>query len=282
MESWHGRERALCQHEKTKFLVSVDGHDVLKKSGKCPCAAWCSGIDSNFILCSQCILWVHINAVPSLSDWLPKKTMSAEGVGVSLCTINGRTVTEVDVDDTMLMSNTHSASWYAVLRWGLWQCHCCQMLCGQFRKVQEILTYPNHHNLIPSIRGKVCEACVCLVMLHGSYTWGPNNPELQQLQHNMIWWICGIKDRHEIPPASLLQKIDITDITSVRQCRKLRWYGHVLYQIYYKLPNYWHWKERRASEDMAWMCEEWCQWVWSSWRWPSRQRCMESRCSLQP
>ena len=43
----------------------------------------------------------------------------------------------------------------------------------------------------------------------------------------MIHWICGIKDRDETCSASLLQKLDIKDITSVRRYLRLRWYGHV-------------------------------------------------------
>ena len=45
--------------------------------------------------------------------------------------------------------------WYAVLRWGLCLCHCCQVLCGL---------------------GKV-EACVRSAVLHGRETLGTNNPE---------------------------------------------------------------------------------------------------------
>ena len=41
---------------KTKFLVSVVGHDVLQKSCKYPCAICCSGVGRNSILCSQCML----------------------------------------------------------------------------------------------------------------------------------------------------------------------------------------------------------------------------------
>ena len=38
--------------KKTKFLVSGDDHDVLKKSDKHPFAVSCSGVGSNSILCS--------------------------------------------------------------------------------------------------------------------------------------------------------------------------------------------------------------------------------------
>ena len=38
--------------KKTKFLVSGDGHDVLKKPDKHPFAISCSGVGSNSIMCS--------------------------------------------------------------------------------------------------------------------------------------------------------------------------------------------------------------------------------------
>ena len=44
--------------KQTKFLVSGDGHAVVKKSGKYPCA--CSRVvGNNSIQCSQCTRWVR-------------------------------------------------------------------------------------------------------------------------------------------------------------------------------------------------------------------------------
>ena len=77
------------------------------------------------------------------------------------------------------------------------------------------------------ICGKVYVACVRSAMLHGSKTWGPKEPELWQLRRNeraMIRLISGIKDTDETSSASLLQRLDIEDITSVLRCRRLRWY----------------------------------------------------------
>ena len=66
--------------EKTMFLVSGVGHDVLKKSGKYPCAVCCSGVDNNSIHCSQCMLWVHKKCGGITKHWWPTKTMSVAGV----------------------------------------------------------------------------------------------------------------------------------------------------------------------------------------------------------
>ena len=45
--------------EKTKFLVSGVGHDILNKYGKYHFAVCCSDDGNNAILCSRCMLWVH-------------------------------------------------------------------------------------------------------------------------------------------------------------------------------------------------------------------------------
>ena len=45
--------------KKTKFMVSGVGMDVLKDSGKFPCAVCRKGCRSNCIACSQCKLWVR-------------------------------------------------------------------------------------------------------------------------------------------------------------------------------------------------------------------------------
>ena len=43
----------------------------------------------------------------------------------------------------------------------------------------------------------------------------------------MIRWICGIKDRDEVPSDQLLRKLGIGDIVTVLRSRRLRWFGHV-------------------------------------------------------
>ena len=98
------------------------------------------------------------------------------------------------------------------------------MLC-RLAQVQEA-TSPPHLQA----RGKVYSTCVRSAMLHGGETWGPNAPELQRLRRNnlaMIRWICGTKDRDEIPSYQLRLKLDIGDIVTVLRNRRLRWAGHV-------------------------------------------------------
>ena len=102
---------------------------------------------------------------------------------------DGRTVTDVDVDGTMLDVE-------ATFR------YLGDMLChgGDCDRAIAAKCWEMTRQLSPSICSKVYEACVCSAMLHSSETWGPNNPELQRPCHNdpaMICWICDTKDRDE-------------------------------------------------------------------------------------
>ena len=95
--------KGIRVHMKTKinFLVSGVGHDALKESGKCPCAVCCIGVGNNSIWCSECMLWVNKRYS------VITKGMVADPIYVChMCNgearpIDGRTVTEVDVDDNM-------------------------------------------------------------------------------------------------------------------------------------------------------------------------------------
>ena len=145
--------------------------------------------------------------------------------------IDGRIMTEVDVDGTMLDVEATFCYLGDMLCSGggcdsAITARCC-VTWGKFRKLLPVLTT---RHLSPRIRGKVYEACVHSAMLHGSETWGPKKTELQRLRRNdraMIRWICIVKNWDETPSVSLLQKLGIQDITSVLHSRRLRWYGHV-------------------------------------------------------
>ena len=139
--------------------------------------------------------------------------------------IDGRTVTEVDVDGTMPVEATFCYLGDMLCSSGSCDsaiaARCC-VAWGKFRKLLPVLTTKH---LSPRIRGKVYEAWVRSAMLHSSETWGLKDPQLHD--HTMIRWICGIKDRDETPSASLLQKLGTEDITSVLRCRRFRCYGQV-------------------------------------------------------
>ena len=71
----------------------------------------------------------------------------------------------------------------------------CSTAWGKFKR---ILT-SKHVSL--KTRGKVFNACVCSALLHGSETWAPTAPDLQQHCRNdrsMVCWICGVRDDDEV------------------------------------------------------------------------------------
>ena len=197
--------------KETKFLVSGVDHDVLKKSGKYPCAACSSGVGNNSIQCSQCMQWVH-KKCSGITKWLLVNSnyvcRKCKG-GARL--INCRTVTEVDVDGTMLDVEATFCYLGDILCSGdsaiLARC------CVAWGKLRKLLPFLTTRYLPPSICGKVYEACV-----------HRNNAELQRHigdDHAMICWICSIKDRYGTPPGSLLQKLGIKDIKLVLFCQRL-------------------------------------------------------------
>ena len=123
----------------TNFLVSSVGLDVLKKSGQHTSVVCCSGFSNNSLKYSQFKLWVHkrysgiINRLVADTIYV---CLSYDGKARPL---NGRPVTEMNVDGTML----DVLLWHAVLQWGLRHSNCRQTLSGM-RKVLETLACPHH------------------------------------------------------------------------------------------------------------------------------------------
>ena len=142
----------------------------------------------------------------SLSNWRPLQTMSAAGVRVRL----GLSMAELWMSMAPWF-DVEAAFCYLcdILYSGAIAARCC-VAQGKFRKLLSVLT-PRY--LSPWICGKLYEACIC-----------PNYQELQWHLHKdcaMIRWICGIKDRDEIPSGSRLQKLGTENITSVLRFRPL-------------------------------------------------------------
>ena len=125
--------------------------------------------------------------------------MSASWCNGEAQPIIGRTLTQEDVDSTMLDVEATFCYLGDMLCSGRGcdsgiAARCC-VVSGKFRKLLPVLT-TRHLSL--KICGKVYEACVCSAMLHSSKTWGPNSPELQRLHRYdcaMFRWICGTQDK---------------------------------------------------------------------------------------
>ena len=70
----------------------------------------------------------------------------------------------------------------------------CGIACGKFKMFLPVLT-SKHVSF--GTRGKVLNACVRSVLLHGSETWAPAAPYIQRARRNdrsMFRWICGVRD----------------------------------------------------------------------------------------
>ena len=218
--------------KKTKLMISGPGLDLLRDSSAFPCAVCRSGVGVNSIECSQCKLWVHKKCsgikgrLTANPDYVCPRCLDQARP------IDGRPVTQVDVDGTLL---DVEASF----------CYLGDMLCagggcalaiitrcctawGKFKKLLPILT-SKHVSL--TTRGKVYNACVRSALLHGSETWAPSAPDLQRLRRNdrsMIRWICGVKPHDEVSIDTLYAKLGIQEVTAALRTRRLRWFGHVV------------------------------------------------------
>ena len=103
------------------------------------------------------------------------------------------------------------SGWHAVLWWGLWQCHCRQMLCG-LGKVKETTACSHLQALVSYGAWQGIHGLYPLGYAPWCKTWGPNILDLKWLfRHDltMIGWICGTNDRVETSSVSLPHKIGI-------------------------------------------------------------------------
>ena len=217
--------------KKTKIMVSGIGLDLLQDTGKFPCAVCRRGVGANSISCSKCKMWVHKKC-----SNIKGRLVANPGYECPRCQgvarpIDGRPVTQVDVDGTSLDVEANFCYLGDMLCAGggcerAIATRCC-VAWGKFRKLLPILT---RRHLSYKIRGEVYSACVRSSMLHASETWAPNAADLQRLRRNdraMMRWICRVKLNDDVSSEVLHQKLGLEEVTSVVRTRRLRWYGHV-------------------------------------------------------
>jgi len=205
--------------------------DLLRDTGAFPCSVCRSGVGVNSIQCSICKLWVH------------KKCSAIKGRLVAIpdyvcprCRgharpIDGRPVTQVDVDGTLLDVEASFCYLGDMLCSGggceLAIITRCRNAWGKFKKLLPILT-SKHVSL--KTRGKLFNTCVRSAMLYGRETWAPTVSDLQRMRRNdrsMIRWICGVKPIDEVPTETLHAKLGILEVTKALCTKRLRWFGHV-------------------------------------------------------
>ena len=170
---------------KTKCMISGDGLDVLKDSGKYPCAVCRKGVGRNSICCTQCLFWVH----KKCSQISGRLKLDPDYVcprcrGLSR-PIDGRPKTKIEVDGVELEVVGECCYLGDMMGAGGGCANAisnrCGIAWGKFRSLIPVLT-SRHVPLL--VRGRVFSTCVRTAMLHGSETWGPNSADLQRLRRN--------------------------------------------------------------------------------------------------
>lgn len=216
---------------KTKILVSGPQLDLLKKTGKYPCAICLTGTGSNAILCSGCSSWVHKKCSGIKGLLRPDPEFRCARCLGTARPIDGRQMKEVFVGEERLEVVSEFCYLGDMLSAGggceLATSTRCKVAWGKFRQLLPLLT--NRHLPLPT-RGRVYSACIRGAMLHASETWAMTADSMNRLRRNdhaMIRWICNVKIKDEVRSDSLLTRLGIKDVDSVIRAGRMRWYGHV-------------------------------------------------------
>ena len=186
------RKGLIVNMKKTKLMVSGPGLDLLPDSGAFPCAVCRSGVGVNSIQCLQCMYWVHKKFSGVRGRFAEDPDYACPRCCDQGRPIDNRPVTQVDVDGTQLDVESN----YCYLRDMLCAGGGCKLAIvtrcstawGKFKRLLPILT-SKHVSL--RTRGNVFNACICSALLHGSKTWAPSAPDLQQLRRNDRSMVAG-------------------------------------------------------------------------------------------
>ncbi|XP_053405146.1 uncharacterized protein LOC128558896 [Mercenaria mercenaria] len=218
--------------KKTKFMISGSGLDLLRDSGAFPCAVCRIGVGVNSIECSKCRHWVHKKCSGIIGRLSANPSYICRRCCGQARPIDGRPVTQVDVDGTLL--DVEASFCYLgdmLCAGGGCELAIISRCCTAWAKFKKLLPIWTSKHVFLKTRGEVFNACVRSALLHGSEKWAPSAPDLQRLCRNdrsMIQWICGIKPNDDVPIAALYAKLGLQEVTEAIRTRRLRWYGHVI------------------------------------------------------
>ena len=221
--------------KKTMFMASGPKLDVLRESGKYPCAVCLTGVGNASISCTACNKWVHkrcsgrtVLFVDSANPYVCPRCKGDKEVRP----IDGRPFVKVQVGDEELdvvdlfcylgdMISAGGGCEAAVIAR-------CRTAWAKFRQLLPILTA---RSLPPKTKGRIFSSCVRGAMLHASETWPMESASLHRLCRNdraMVRWICKVKTTDNISSADLYSRLDLCDLSVVVRERRLRWFGHVM------------------------------------------------------
>ena len=134
------------------------------------------------------------------------------------------------------------------------QSRCC-VVWGKLRKLLLVLT---SRHLSPRIRGMLYEACIRSAMLHGSETWGQNEPELRRLGAMTVPLSVGSmasKTRRNTLSVTTTEtwyrrnyiSLLLLSTQMARTCTT----AHVLYEIYHRLSDFGTRKKGRTRKTCS-------------------------------
>ena len=234
VEAWRGemeKKGLRVNMGKTKVLVSGANLNVLKDSGKFPCAVCRSGAGSNSIFCRGCSHWVHKKC-----SGIKGRLVNDPEFKCARCLhlarpLDGRPVTEVEVGECKL----EVVSSFCYLGDTICAGGGCELATitraksawGKFRMLLPILS---SRQISLATRGKVYSTCVRSTMLHASETWAMSSSALNRLQRNdraMMRWMCNVRPEDDIGSDAVLSMLGIEDLSSIIRRTRLRWFGHV-------------------------------------------------------
>ena len=92
----------IVNMKKTKLMIIEPGLDVLRDSGAFPFAVCWSSVGENAIKCSQCTLCVYNKCSGLQGRLVANPNYVCPRCHGQVCPIDGRPVTQVDVDGTLL------------------------------------------------------------------------------------------------------------------------------------------------------------------------------------
>ena len=217
---------------KTKVMICGAGLDILRKSGKFPCAVCRTGVGNSSIQCSACNQWVH-KKCSGLKRIVANPTFQCARCLGTARPIDGRPWESVQVGtDTLEVVDAFCYLGDMLSAGGGCELATVTRTMSAWKKFRELLPVLTSRHFSLKTRGRIYSTCVRSVMLHASETWPLTKPDLQRLQRNdraMIRQICGIqaKDISSVRSMSLLGKLGLADLECVLRERRLRWRGHV-------------------------------------------------------
>ena len=186
---------------KTKLMISGPELNLLRDSGKYPCAVCRKGVGSNAIYCTGCAHWVH-KRCSGIKGTLANRTdfqcKRCKGIARP---IDGRPTTSIAVEESELevvfefcylgdmIDAGGGCERASIAR--------TKVAWGKFKQLLPLLT----RALPLNTKGKVYKSCVRSVMLHGSETWAPTKDTTARLVRNdraMLHWMYNTKPNQEV------------------------------------------------------------------------------------